>query len=344
YAQDTRSLTLKECRQAATSGATGALVGEIVAEALQTASFNNLLQQKNKLSQEQFNEIYQKHLKNAALTGKLINLAAAYHLSLDIEIASRTAENAIENNFLATAFTIGIIAWTLYDAYYKIQEAQEIYQKQGWEAARNYALKEISKEVLLYIAAAGTSKLLGKLAKTPAAKKFLGTLQKEITAVAKKVPQGVKKIGAKLEHKGVKAGGKKALQTRLKTTTHRKDYVAKLAKNKKTPKIGPIGDPSAKFRNAAPKNWIIKTANNGKGTKYINPKNLHDYIRFSTENLHPNAPLGQRYPYFQRYLDGKVLTRDGKWVNPKTYFNKADFHIPQDLYEKYSHLLKFNKK
>ena len=88
----------------------------------------------------------------------------------------------------------------------------------------------------------------------------------------------------------------------------------------------------------APKSWVSKAAKNNKGTKYVNPKSSMDYIRFSEKNLHPNAPLGQRVPYFQRHKNGHVLTKSGKWVRPNTV-DASEYHIPQSMFEQLKHLL-----
>ena len=56
--------------------------------------------------------------------------------------------------------------------------------------------------------------------------------------------------------------------------------------------------------------------------------------------MDPRAPLGQRVDYFQRHYNGKVLTRSGKWVNPKMV-DPYEFHIPQSNYDKIAHLLNF---
>ncbi|MEM7174273.1 MAG: hypothetical protein AAF380_03410, partial [Bacteroidota bacterium] len=117
---------------------------------------------------------------------------------------------------------------------------------------------------------------------------------------------------------------------------------SKVNKVEKLKRIGPIGDPSAKFRNAAPKNWISKTANNGKGTKYINPQHSGDYIRFMSKNPHPSAPIGQQKPYFIRIKDGnKILTKNGKWV-VKGAVNPSETHIPQEMFDKLLPFMKFN--
>ena len=87
-----------------------------------------------------------------------------------------------------------------------------------------------------------------------------------------------------------------------------------------------------------PKGWVSQAARNNKGTKYVNPKSSMDYIRFSEKNPHPNAPLGQRVPYFQRHKDGKVLTKSGEWVRPNTV-DASEYHIPQSMFDQLKYLL-----
>lgn len=54
-----------------------------------------------------------------------------------------------------------------------------------------------------------------------------------------------------------------------------------------------------------PNGWQAKAAKKGIGTKYVNPKNPnYDYIRFSSKNLDPRAPIGQIQAYFQRHKNG----------------------------------------
>ncbi len=105
--------------------------------------------------------------------------------------------------------------------------------------------------------------------------------------------------------------------------------------------LGPVGDPAGRSILHKPEGWITKMANNKQGTKIVNPKvkDGSDYIRFSSANPHPKAPPGQQYNYFERYKNGKVLTKDGQWVCPKTHPNKKDFHIPQDKFEELKPLL-----
>ncbi|WP_243018574.1 hypothetical protein [Candidatus Cardinium hertigii] len=112
-----------------------------------------------------------------------------------------------------------------------------------------------------------------------------------------------------------------------------------------TPKqLGPIGDPAGKSMLYKPEGWITKVAKKNKGTKIINPnvKDGSDYIRFSPKNPGARAPVGQQYNYFERYKNGKVLTKDGQWVNPATHPNKQDFHIPQDMFEELKPLLELD--
>ncbi|WP_243575194.1 hypothetical protein [Candidatus Cardinium sp. cByotN1] len=112
-----------------------------------------------------------------------------------------------------------------------------------------------------------------------------------------------------------------------------------------TPKqLGPIGDPAGKSMLYKPEGWITKVAKKNKGTKIINPnvKDGSDYIRFSPKNPDARAPVGQQYNYFERYKNGKVLTKDGQWVNPATHPNKQDFHIPQDMFEELKPLLELD--
>jgi hypothetical protein len=73
----------------------------------------------------------------------------------------------------------------------------------------------------------------------------------------------------------------------------------------------------------------------------VNPQNTGDYIRFSAENLDPRAPLGQKLPYFERWRDGKCLTKQGKWVHPNELLHKEDIHIPQTMLTELAHLLDF---
>ncbi len=78
-----------------------------------------------------------------------------------------------------------------------------------------------------------------------------------------------------------------------------------------------------------PENWILQTTKKGLGTKYVNPANVGDYLRFSNANIDPRAPLGQKVPYFQRWKDGKCLTKSGTWVYLDELDNRKDIHIPQ---------------
>ena len=87
-----------------------------------------------------------------------------------------------------------------------------------------------------------------------------------------------------------------------------------------------------------PKGWTQRSANNKKGTRYVNTKRPEDYIRFSEVNLHPNAPSGQRMPYFQRHKNGKVLTKTGEWIR-KDLANPECYHIPQTMFEELQHLM-----
>ena len=89
----------------------------------------------------------------------------------------------------------------------------------------------------------------------------------------------------------------------------------------------------------APKSWVSRATKNNKGTKYVNPKNPGDYIRFSPPNLDPRAPLGQKVHYSQRWKDGKVLTKSGEWVIKTKDLPKESYHIPQSMFEQFKHLL-----
>ncbi|MFK7899223.1 MAG: hypothetical protein AB8B61_00555 [Cyclobacteriaceae bacterium] len=98
----------------------------------------------------------------------------------------------------------------------------------------------------------------------------------------------------------------------------------------------------SEYAKKIPKNWIKQPANKGVGIKYVNPKNPGDYVRFSPPNLDSRAPAGQRAPYFQRFKDGKALTKDGKWIiDPSHYPDKDVFHLPQAMFGSIESLLDF---
>jgi len=94
-----------------------------------------------------------------------------------------------------------------------------------------------------------------------------------------------------------------------------------------------------RFRTIAPKNWIVMPPKNGKGIKYVNPKNSHDYIRFSPANLSPKAAPGQRGDYFERLKDGKYLTITGEWIEGGCKETKGLYHIPQTSFDAFKDVL-----
>jgi hypothetical protein len=131
--------------------------------------------------------------------------------------------------------------------------------------------------------------------------------------------------GVKLEGKGIRA------------IQEVKEGAKVLGKGESLKLLGPAGDAAARFVHRMPKGWLMKPAKKGIGTRYVNPKNTGNYIRFSAENRGPRAALGQRVPYFERWKDGKCLTKEGIWVNPKT-ITEVEYHIPQTMFEELSHL------
>jgi len=166
---------------------------------------------------------------------------------------------------------------------------------------------------------------------------------KQIRAVNKLIRE-YPELASVLKKTGALKRSKKIIKS---TSLGRKGLRGRKLKRPKISSLRKKPDPVLRLKNKIPKkvpeNWLIKASKNKKGIKYVNPKNSHDYIRFSSKNLDSRAPLGQKAPYFQRYLDGKALTKDGKWVIPKNHPNKSDFHIPQKCYDEYIHLLKLKQ-
>ncbi len=103
-----------------------------------------------------------------------------------------------------------------------------------------------------------------------------------------------------------------------------------------------MGDSTGRSILFKTESWITKVSNNTSGTKIVNPKDTGDYIRFTPKNPDPGALIGQQYDAFRRYKNGKALTKDGQWMNPKTHPNKQNFHIPQDMFEEMRPLLELD--
>ena len=204
--------TPQELIQAAKSGALGAIAGEIISEAYLThiilPSLENILKNPTKLNPEEFQKHYQQQIKNAALAGKIAAIGNAYILGQDLEIASRAANNAIENNFLDTAGSLLVLAFKgcmlglmLYD-YYKIcEKAEEIRLKEGWGKSSEYFIKELTKYAALFLLFNKAPKILGKIGKIKKVRQFLTKMLQyletrggKMSPLTQKIAQGLRRI------------------------------------------------------------------------------------------------------------------------------------------------------
>ncbi|MEM9737961.1 MAG: putative toxin [Bacteroidota bacterium] len=206
-----RAADLKKAFQA---GCLGAVMGEVITEAyLNKIIIPALEGAHDNMSEKEFADFYQKQIERAAAMGKLGSISSAYILEADIVVAYQAADQAIENNFLGTAFFIGMTAWTIYDICKTIQEGVKIYQNEGKEAALKFAIKQISIEILSRILAWGAFKVVGKLLKTAAGKRFTKELMTHVGEMDKKA--GIKIIKTEtqfLEKKIIEKGGTKVVQ------------------------------------------------------------------------------------------------------------------------------------
>lgn len=98
-------------------------------------------------------------------------------------------------------------------------------------------------------------------------------------------------------------------------------------------KIGPAGDAGATVTKQIPSDYIMKTSDNGQGTKFLDPKNPSgNNVRVQSGN--PNSPNpAQQKPYVKQTQNGKSVDVNGKQVDPKS----REAHIPREDF-------KFDKK
>jgi hypothetical protein len=135
--------------QGAIIGGTSAVISELVAEGVFGDAEDRLLQyRKEGLSFEEAHDQLLGDVKFAGNVGQLASGIAAFMTGQDVETATRTAQNAIDNNFEPTTTTLVLAgvgaAMTIWAAY----DVWETYQTQGPEAALIQAGVEIGTAMI----------------------------------------------------------------------------------------------------------------------------------------------------------------------------------------------------
>jgi RHS repeat-associated protein len=99
--------------------------------------------------------------------------------------------------------------------------------------------------------------------------------------------------------------------------------------------IGPAGDAGGTVLRQIPRNWIMRPAKKGAGTRFLDPANAGNHIRVMRGN--PSSPfLNSRAPYTIRYIDGYGVDMfQNKILNPTGILqNKApSLHVPASLFK-----------
>lgn len=161
----------------AVAGALGGMVSEIIADGLlddaKEKAFDQALEKTSKegrpLEYKDVHEAFSAESRKVANMGRLGAAFAAFGLEQDVNIATRTATNAVENNFIPLVMVGLSVASALYSAY----EVYSAYDEAGGgEEGAKAALKELGVQVAINAAggAAGKSASLALkaiLAKNP---------------------------------------------------------------------------------------------------------------------------------------------------------------------------------
>lgn len=103
--------------------------------------------------------------------------------------------------------------------------------------------------------------------------------------------------------------------------------VAKPKLPKPKPKKPPTGKIFERPKNV-PKDWIKKPSNKGEGTKYVDPKNPHSYVRISRGKPESSNP-GQRVDHVRWQKNGQSLDKNGNPVSTQS----QESHIPLDKFK-----------
>jgi len=103
--------------------------------------------------------------------------------------------------------------------------------------------------------------------------------------------------------------------------------------SEETKQIGPAGDPGGFITRQIPSDWIMKPANKGAGTRFIDTKNpKSNNVRVMQGN--PDSPNpSQQTDYVKHTKNGTVVDKNGKPTKhdtPEAHIPKKEFKFNQD--------------
>jgi hypothetical protein len=143
----------------AASGATGAVVSEMLMEAI-APTYNDFKRQIWREgftpSEQDMREMYEKELRSYAAIAKLASTLPAFALGQDVNAAFNAADNAVENNFIPMVLFAAGAAWSAYEMY-------QAYQEEGLEGAAKEGAKAAALTVVGGAALKGASVVGGKI-------------------------------------------------------------------------------------------------------------------------------------------------------------------------------------
>ncbi len=90
----------------------------------------------------------------------------------------------------------------------------------------------------------------------------------------------------------------------------------------------PTEKPTFERPNGVPKDWVQKPSDKGEGTKYVDPKNIHNEVRIQKGKPEVSNP-SQQQDYIKWKLDGQWLDKNGNPVSGSS----PESHIPVEQFK-----------